>query len=130
MALFPFRKPTASDTEYFGGISNTRWIWSFWMLPSSISICFHSHSYRMISRSDLPMSPFRIRNRYFGHHTIWYLHRHTACDNLLNCFVEYLLGNFRVTTTLFLWGYSFFVNLYGNRIAKPGPFSLAEGLRS
>jgi len=33
MELFPFRKPTASDIEYFGGISKTKWIWSIWMLP-------------------------------------------------------------------------------------------------
>ena len=130
MALFPFKKPTASDTEYFGGISNTKWIWSIWMLPSRISIFFHSHSCRMISRSDLPIAPFSIRNRYFGHHTIWYLHRHTACANLLNCFIEYLLWTYRVTTTPFLRRYSFFVNPYCNRIAKLGLFSPAEGLRS
>jgi len=128
MALFPFRKPTDSDTEYFGGISNTKWIWSSWMLPSKISICFHSHNCRMISRTDLPISPFIIRNRYFGHQTIWYLHCHTACANLLNCFIEYLLWIFRVTTTLFLRRYSFFVNLYVTSIAKLGLFSGAEGL--
>ena len=128
MALFPFKNPTASDTEYFGGISNTRWMWSTWILPSSISICFHSHNYRMISRTDFPMSPFNTRNRYFGHQTICYLHIHTACANLLNCFIEYLLWIFRATTTLFLRRYSLYVNLYVIRIAKPGPFSGAEGL--
>lgn len=128
MALFPFRKPTASDTEYFGGISNTKCTWFNWMLPSSISIFFHSHNCRIISRRDLPISPFNIRNRYFGHQTIWYLHSHTACANLLNCFIEYLLWIFRVTTTHFLRRYSLFVNLYATSRAKLGPFSLAEGL--
>ena len=32
MALLPFKNPTASETEYFGGISSTKWIWSFWMI--------------------------------------------------------------------------------------------------
>ena len=130
IALFPFRKPTISEIEYFGGDARTKWIWSACTLPSNISTFFHSHSCRMISRSDLPIAPFSIRNRYFGHHTIWYLHRHTACANLLNCFIEYLLWTYRVTTTPFLRRYSFFVNPYCNRIAKLGLFSPAEGLRS
>ena len=98
MALFPFKKPTTSDIEYFGGNDNTKWIWSICTLPSKISIFFHSHSCLIISRTDLPTSPFNILNRYFGHHTIWYLHLHTACASLLKLFVEYLLLIFRATT--------------------------------
>ena len=107
----------ASETEYFGGIDNTMWIWSNWILPSRISIFLHSHNCRNISRTDSPISPRNIRNQYFGHHTTWYLHCHTACANFLNWFIEYLLMAFRVTTALFLRRYSFSVNLYRTRIA-------------
>ena len=51
------------------------------------------------------------------HPTRPYLHSHTACDNFLNCFTEYLLLIFRVTTTHILRRYSFYVNLYPNRKA-------------
>jgi hypothetical protein len=54
IALLPFRKPTNSDTEYFGGIDRTRWIWSTWLLPASISTLFHTHSCFMMSRTGLP----------------------------------------------------------------------------
>src|SRR5210317_61250 len=101
MALLPFRKPTASETEYLGGISRTKWIWSVWMLPSRILIFFHSHSCRISSLTVFPISPRSIRYRYFRHQTTWYLHCHTACANLLNCFIEYLLLGFRATITLF-----------------------------
>ena len=121
MALLPLRNPMASETEYFGGMDSIRWIWSIWMLPSSISIRLHSHSCLMISRIDCPISPLRTLNRYFGHHTTWYLHCHTACDNFLNCFTEYLLLIFRVTTTPIVRRYSFLVNLYLTRIAWLGP---------
>jgi hypothetical protein len=95
---FPFKKPTTSDIEYFCGNDNTKWIWSICTLHSNISTFFHSHSCLTISRTDLPTSPFNILNRYFGHHTIWYLHLHTACASLLKLFVEYLLLIFRATT--------------------------------
>jgi hypothetical protein len=51
----------------------------------------------MISRSDLPTSPLKILNRYFGHHTMWYLHYHTECANFLKSPIEYLPQMFRVT---------------------------------
>lgn len=121
MALLPFRNPMASDTEYFGGIERTKWIWSTWTLPSNISMCLHSHNWRIMSLTDLPTSPLNILNRYFGHHTTWYLHSHTACDNFLNCFTDYLLLIYRVTTTPILRRYSFYVNLYLTCIAKLGP---------
>jgi len=111
LALFPFKNPTASDTEYFGGIERIRWMWSICTFPSKISILLHVHNCRMISLIDFPTSPLSIRNRYFGHQTIWYLHCHTACDNFLNCFTEYLLLIFRVTTTQILGRYSFYVKL-------------------
>jgi hypothetical protein len=91
MALLPFKNPTISDTDYFGGIDNTRWTWSFCTLPSNPSIFFHSHSCLIISRADLPTSPVKILNLYFGHHTKWYLQSYTACANLLNLPIEYLL---------------------------------------
>jgi len=84
---------------------------SLFPFPSKISIFLHSHSCRMISLIDFPTLPLSIRNRYFGHQTIWYLHCHTACDNFLNCFTEYLLLIFRVTTTPILGRYSFYVKL-------------------
>lgn len=91
-----------SETEYFGGIDNIRWIWSTWTLPFNISIRLHSHKCRIISRMDFPISPFRILNRYLGYHTSWYMHCHTACDHFLNCFNEYLLLISMVTPTLIL----------------------------
>ena len=108
IALLPFTKPTNSDTEYFGGIDTTRWIWSTWILPASISTFFHSHSCFMISRTDLPTSPLRILKRYLGHQTRWYLHSHTACASLLKSLIEYLPLMFRVThphlrEVLFFW---------------------------
>ena len=66
IALFPFRNPITSATEYFGGNDITKCTWSGWTFPASISILRHSHSCRMISRIDFAMSPFRILNRYFG----------------------------------------------------------------
>ena len=80
IALLPFMKPMASEIEYLGGTDNTRWMWSIWILPSKISIFLHSHSCRMISRSDFPNSPLRIWKRYFGHHTTWYLHEYTVFE--------------------------------------------------
>ena len=120
MALFPFRNPTASEIEYFGGTDKTKWIWSTCTLPSNISIFFHSQSCLIMSLTDRPIWPFNILKRYFGHHTIWYLHSHTACDNLLKVFTEYLLLFFRVTT-LTLKEVFFLVNHSLTRIATPGP---------
>ena len=97
IALLPFRNPTNSETEYFGGIDKTKWIWSICTLPARISTFFHSHSCLMISRTDLPISPLKILNRYFGHQTRWYLHSHTACANFLKSPTEYLPLMFRVT---------------------------------
>lgn len=97
MALFPFRNPTTSDTECFGGIETTKWMWSTCTFPSRILILFHSHNCRIISRTDFPTSPRKIRNRYFGHQTTWYLHSHTAWANLLNSCIKYLLSMSRVT---------------------------------
>jgi len=129
MALLPFRNPTASDIEYLGGTDNTRWIWSSWTLPSNISICLHSHSCRTISRTDFRTAFVNILNRYFGHHTTWYLHSHTACANLLNSFIEYLLILFRVTARL-LRRYSFLCNLKSLTypLSKAWTISLADGL--
>ena len=126
MALFPFKNPTVSDIEYFGGIDSTRWIWSSCTFPYIISIPLHSVSCFIISRTDLPISPFSILNRYLGHHTTWYLHCHTACANFLNCFIEYLLQIFRVSTNPFSWRYSFLSLTYLHSIAWT--ISLADGL--
>ena len=89
IALLPFRNPTTSEIEYFGGNNNTGWIWSFCTLPSNIFIFFHSHNSLIISRTDLPTSPFKTSKRNFWHYTIWYLP--IACANLLKSFITYLL---------------------------------------
>ena len=119
MALFPFRNPTTSETECFGGMDKTRWTWSSWILPSKISNFFHSHSCHTISRTESATLPFSILKRYFGHHTIWYLHCHNACANFLYSLIEYLLLPIRVTTyklkEVFL-----FLNHYVTSIAKLG----------
>jgi hypothetical protein len=85
-----------SAIEYFGGTLSTKWIWSTWTLPSRISTLLHSPNCLMISHTRRPIVPGKIRNRYFGHHTTWYLHSHTACANFLNSLIEYLPLIFRV----------------------------------
>jgi hypothetical protein len=97
IALLPFRKPTTSAIEYLGGIDSTKWTWSNWTFFSSTSNFFHSHSCWIISITDFATSPFRMRNRYLGHQTIWYLQSQTACANFCNSFIKYLLQTFRVT---------------------------------
>jgi len=129
-ALFPFRKPTTSDTECFGGIAITKWTWSAWTFPSIISTFFHSHNCRMISRTDIPTSPCKIRNRYFGHHTTWYLHSHTAWANLLKSRITYLLSMSRVTRP-HLKGVFFFyeINSRTYPLSYSWTLGVAEGLR-
>ena len=68
-------------------------LWHSW--PSETLRLLKWRISEMMSRTDLPISPFNILRRYFGHHTTWYLHCHTACANPLNCFTEYLLLMFR-----------------------------------
>ena len=97
MALFPFRNPITSDIANFGGTQITKCTWSDCILPAKISIFFHSHSCRSISRNVLPICPCNILKRYFGHHTTWYLHSHTACASFLNCLMFSLLLMLRVT---------------------------------
>ena len=112
IALLPFKKPMVSDTEYFGGIESTKCIWSSCTLPSKISIFFHSHSCLIIVHNDLLMSPLNILNLYLGHQTIWYLHCHTACANLLKSDTNtsfLLLGS---PPRRFTRRYSFFTNLH------------------
>jgi len=131
MALFPFRNPTTSDTEYFGGIDNTKWIWSVCTLPSNISTFFHSHSCLNISRTERPISPFIILNRYFGHQIKWYLHSHTACANLLKLLNEYLLLISRVTRPNLKEVFSFCQLFYSLTylLSIAWTTSVAEGLR-
>ena len=116
IALFPFRNPITSATEYFGGNEITKWICSIWTFPASISICFHSHSCRMIALRDFPYAPFSILNRYFGHPTTWNLHSQTVCANFCKRLICCLLSMLRVThhilRRLFL-----FCNHYATRIA-------------
>ena len=108
MAHFHFMKPITSDTENFGGTDMTKCTWSSRTFISSISTFFHSHNWLMISLTDFCSAPFRILNRYFGHHTTWYLHCQIACANLLKSVIEYLLLSFGSPTRI-LRRYSFFV---------------------
>jgi hypothetical protein len=70
----------------------------------------------------LPTSPFKTAKRYFGHHTMWYLHSHTECANLLKSFITYLLliigSPSYILRRYFLLGSK---NHYPTRIAKLGP---------
>ncbi len=131
MALFPFRNPTASETEYFGGIHNIKCTWSICTFPSTISRSLHSHNPFIVSLVDFPISPFRIRNRYWGHHTKWYLHSQTACANFLKLLIEYLLLIFRVTHLKLKEVFDFFnltLNHYGTPVSTAGTISIADGL--
>ena len=128
IALLPLMKPTVSAIENLGGTLSTRWIWSTWTLPSRISTLLHSHNCLMISRTLRPICPVRIRNRYFGHHTTWYLHSQTACANFLNRLIEYLLLIFRVPNPNLKEVFVFRKSLtHPHSIA--GTISLADGLR-
>lgn len=64
-ALLPFKNPTTSEIEYFGGIDKTKCIWSTSTLPANISNCFHSYNCLIISHTILAIFPFKILNRYF-----------------------------------------------------------------
>ena len=123
MALFPFRKPTISEIEYFGGTDMTKWMWSLCTLPSNISTRFHSHNCLMMARTDRAISPRSILNRYFGHQTTWYLHSHTACANLLKSFIIYLLLMLGSPSPYIIRRYFYYaiVIIYPTRIAKLGP---------
>ena len=74
IAHFPFKKQIISDTANLGGIDMTTCTWSSRTFSSRISSFFHSHNWLMISFTDFCTAPFRILNRYLGHHRIWYLH--------------------------------------------------------
>jgi hypothetical protein len=131
MALLPFRNPTASETECFGGIHKTRCTWSICTFPSIISKSLHPHSSRSISLVDFPISPLKIRNRYFGHHIKWYLHSQIACANFLKLLIEYLLLIFRVTHLKLKEVFDFYnltLNHYGTPISTAGTISIADGL--
>ena len=128
IVLFPFRKPSTSEIENFGGNDSTKWRWSACTLPSNISTFFHSHSCLITSRTYSPTSPFKILNRYFGYQTIWYLHCQTACANLLKSFIEYLLLMFRATTLHFNEVF-FLCKSPTYPQGKAETISIAEGLR-
>ena len=127
IALFPFKKPTTSEIECLDGTQRSKWTWSACTFPSNISIFFHSHNCFIISRTEFPTPPVKILNRYFGHHTICYLHSHTACANLLKCFTEYLLLKFRVTYP-FLKEVFIFCKSLSYKHSKAWTISLADGL--
>src|SRR4030042_3754020 len=132
MALLPFRNPTASETECFGGIQSTRCTWSICTFPSIISKFLHSHNSLIVSLVDFPISPFNIRNRYWGHHTKWYLHSQIACANFLKSLIEYLLLIFRVTHPKLKEVFDFYnltLNHYGTPVSTAGTISIADGLR-
>ena len=102
--------------------------------PKSIRLLsptyFHSHSCLIMSRTERPISPFIIRNRYFGHQTRWYLHSQTACDNFLKSPNEYLLGWIGSPTRI-LARYPFGRTQYSLTYpqSKAWTISLADGLR-
>ena len=121
MTHLPFKNPAISDTEYFGGIDSTKWIWSFCTLPSKISNFFHLHSCLIISRTDLPTFPVKTLNLYFGHHTKWYLHSYTTCANLCNFFIEYLILSSRTTYIKEVFLYKLYL--------LPQPYNIAGILR-
>ena len=108
IAHLPFKKPTISDSANFGGIDMTKCTWSSRTFISRISSFFHSHNWLMISLTDFCTAPFRILNRYLGHHTIWNLHCQIACANFLKSLIEYLLLSFGSSTHI-LRRYSFLV---------------------
>jgi hypothetical protein len=132
MALLPFRNPTASETECFGGIRSTKCTWSICTFPSIISKSLHWLRSRIVSLTDFPVSPFRIRNRYFGHHAKLYLHSRTACADFLKSLIECLILIFRVTRLKLEEVFDFYnltLNHYGTPISTAGTINMADGLR-
>ena len=120
-STFALQNAMASEIGYFGGIARRRWIWPIWTFPSKISLVRHSQSRHIISRSDLPISPLKILNRYFVHHATWYLYCQMACARFLNCFIEYLLLILRVTILKNLMEVFFFRKTlpYPHSIGRP-----------
>jgi|GEM_PF-6007588 len=133
IALFPFKNPTASDTEYFGGIHTTKCTWSTCTFPCIISRSHHPHNSRIVSLVDFPISPLSTLNRYFGHHIKWYLHPQTECANFLKSLIEYLLFGFRVTHISLKFKEVFFfiksLLAYGTPKRTARTISIADGLR-
>lgn len=84
IVFFSFRNPITSEIEYIWGNDKTKFIWSICIFLSIISTFFlHSHNCLIISRSGFARSPFNILNRYFEHHTKWYLHSQIESVTLL-----------------------------------------------
>ena len=82
MAHLPFKKPTVSETENFGGIDNIKCTWSSWMFNSTTSAPSRSVNDRMHFSTSDATGPDRIRYRYLGTHTMWYWQCQIACDSL------------------------------------------------
>src|SRR4030042_6512241 len=133
IALFPFKNPTASETEYFGGIHTTKCTWSTCTFPWIIPKFHHPQNSLIVSLVDFPISPLSTLNRYFGHHTKWYLHSQMECANFLKSLIEYLLFSFRVTHVSLKFKEVFFfikyLLAYGTPISTAGTISIADGLR-
>jgi len=99
IALFPFKYPTTSDTEYLGGKLKTKCTWSDWTFFSKISTFFHLHKDSKLS-STVRRTPFSSTlYLYFGHQTKWYLHSQTECANFLKRFI-YASLSFSGSSTL------------------------------
>ena len=93
MALLPFKKPTTSEIEYFGGKDNTKCIWSICTLPSTISTFFHSHRCLIISRTHFPTSPFQyLETVLWTPYNMVFTFPYRACANFIKLSIEYLLS--------------------------------------
>lgn len=76
MALFPLIKPTAEETDIFGGIEIRMCTWSVSKCPSKIlhSLCCARAWKTSPSCFLIPSKSFFLR--YFGIQTTWYLQTH------------------------------------------------------
>jgi hypothetical protein len=128
IALFTFKKATTSSTEYFGRINNTKCKWSICKLPANISNLRLSHNCRMISRNDLPMSPFNILKHILGYQIKWNLHSQTACDNFLKSAIKYRLRVFKVTPIKKIFSIFKIVLSLNSPQSKVWIISIADGL--
>lgn len=82
LAHLPFKKQLHRILNILTDYT-TKCTWSSTTFMARISSFFHSHGWIRFSLTDFRYSSFKILYRYFGRHTIWYLHCQIACANLL-----------------------------------------------
>ena len=88
----PLRYPTKPETDIFGGISTSMWMWSGHTSASTIFTCLNSQSFLKIFPISSLLFPKNACLRYLGANTIWYLQFQHVCAKLKLSVDIYLLS--------------------------------------